>query len=146
MSEQVSPEPRHFNHTGFYQYLAERRLMAARCIHCGEIHLPPRALCPRCYQSKMEWVELSGEGRLEGFTVIYLGLPVMSAAGYHRQNPYCAGVVRLPEGPAITAQILAAKDSRLAEIHVGDPVRIAFISPLDSEQARITFEIISRGG
>src|SRR6266545_2635944 len=106
MSEMTAQQARKFNHTSFTQFLGEQRLMAARCTACGEVILPPRAICPRCYGSDMEWVELSGEGRLAGFTIIYVGLPAMAERGYSRKNPYCAGVVHLAEGPAITAQIV----------------------------------------
>jgi uncharacterized protein len=120
-------ETRPFNHTGFRQYLAERRLMAARCTTCGEIHLPPRALCPKCYGTEMEWAELSGEGWLEGFTLIHVGLSSMVAEGYSRQKPYCSGVIRLVEGPTITAQVVGKDGEVPGSIQVGMPVEVVFI-------------------
>ncbi|RPJ51871.1 MAG: Zn-ribbon domain-containing OB-fold protein [Chloroflexi bacterium] len=126
MNTPVAEDIRPFNHTGFYQYLAERRLMAARCATCGEINLPPRALCPRCFGTNMEWIELSGEGQLEGFTLIHVGLPAMAAEGYNRQNPYCSGVVRLAEGPAVAAQIVGEDGAIPTTIEVGMPLRVVF--------------------
>ncbi len=142
MSEQALLEARDFNHTGYHQYLAERRLMAARCTYCGEIHLPPRPLCPRCYRAELEWVELSGEGRLEGFTFIFVGLPAMTAQGYSREKPYCSGVVRLKEGPVITAQILV-KEAPTDGIEVGDPVRVIFPEREGSDQVALAFEVMA---
>jgi uncharacterized protein len=115
-----------FNHVGLSEYLAEHRLMAARCTKCGELCLPPRPICPKCYEARMEWVELSGEGRLEGFTVVYVGLPEMIEAGYDRQRPYCSGVVRLAEGPAVSGQVVG-EDDGWGSIEVGMPVRAVFI-------------------
>ncbi len=115
--------------------------MAARCTNCGEVYLPPRPLCPGCYQAEMEWVELSGAGRLEGFTIIYVGLPGMNTHGYSRQNPYCSGVVRLPEGPALTAQILSGSGTALNDIRVGAPLHAVFVNHGDSDQVVLAFEV-----
>ena len=126
MNNPAAVEIRRFNHTGLQQYLTERHLMAARCTQCGALYLPPRPLCPQCYQSAMEWVELSGAGRVEGFTILYLGLPGMAARGYNRQNPYCSGMVRLKEGPMVAAQIVPGEGEVLENIRVGDAVRVVF--------------------
>jgi uncharacterized protein len=132
-AEQIRP----FNHTGFNQYLTEGRLMAARCAGCGEIHLPPRALCPICFGTEMEWVELTGEGRLEGYTVVYVGLPAMAAEGYDRQKPYCSGVVRLKEGPAITAQIVGEGGGLPELVEVGMPLKAIFLRRVGREDPRV---------
>jgi uncharacterized OB-fold protein len=134
-----------FNHTGFNQFLAEHRLMAARCTACGEIFLPPRPLCPRCYSTTMEWVELSGAGRLEGFTLIYVGLPAMAAEGYSRQNPYCAGVVRLAEGPAVAAQILGKEGALPDPVQVGMPLQVVFLSRGSGEDRRVALAFTCSG-
>jgi len=125
--DEHTAQVRPFNHAGFTAYLAERKLMGTRCAGCGQIFLPPRQLCPRCYRTDMEWVELSGEGTLEGFTAISVGLPDMIAAGYNREKPYCAGIVRLAEGPAISGQIVAEDGACPAEIAVGMPLRAVFL-------------------
>jgi uncharacterized OB-fold protein len=101
--------------------------MAARCTACGSLYLPPRALCPHCYGTDMEWVELSGEGRLEGYTLVSVGLPAMVAAGYDRQCPYCSGIVRLAEGPAVAAQIVGEEVALPEKIEVGMPLRAVFL-------------------
>jgi len=120
-------EKRAFNRSGFTAWLSEGRLMAARCKACGEIHLPPRALCARCYSADMEWQQLSGAGRLEGFTWIHVGLPGMAAAGFSRENPYCSGVVRLAEGPAISGQIVGVEGHPQGPVWVGMPVQAVFM-------------------
>lgn len=127
-----------FNHHGFLQQLAEGHLAAARCRACDALLLPPRSLCPNCYSSEMEWLPLSGRGSLLGYTFIYIGLPAMTAAGYDRLHPYCSGVVRLEEGPAISALIIPAHIGGSAPagataastgLRVGLPVRAVFGLP-----------------
>jgi uncharacterized OB-fold protein len=99
------PMPAEFTSTTYSKYLSEHKLMGTRCRADGRVFLPPRALCSESHDD-MEWVELSGQGKLAGFTIIYVAPSAMLAAGYDRKNPYCVGVVRLAEGPAISAQIL----------------------------------------
>ncbi|MBW2094811.1 MAG: Zn-ribbon domain-containing OB-fold protein [Deltaproteobacteria bacterium] len=48
----------------FIDYLEEGRVMATRCKDCGLVFFPPRADCYRCLASNMEWIEISGTGKL----------------------------------------------------------------------------------
>jgi uncharacterized OB-fold protein len=129
-------EDRDFTAPSFYQFLAEGKLMGSRCRSCGALHVPPRAMCPACYGEEMEWVEMSGEGRLLAFTTIHIAPTAMIEAGYDRNNPYCVGIVQLAQGPAISAQILGMDPTRPQEIEIGTPLRVAFIQRGEGEQAR----------
>jgi uncharacterized protein len=115
-----------FNHAGFQAHLDGERLMGARCVNCGALFVPPRSLCTTCYHAQMEWRALSGQGRLVAFTVIHVGLPVMVAEGHNQHNPYCSGVVRLEEGPAISAQIVGVNSTRPQTIQIGMLVQVVF--------------------
>jgi uncharacterized OB-fold protein len=120
----------------FDQFLAQSKLMGSRCEACGALYLPPRALCPACYGGEMEWVEMSGEGKLLAFTTVHIAPTAMIEAGYDRMNPYCVGIVQLAEGPAISAQILGVDPTKPEEIEIGTPLRVAFIQRGEGEQAR----------
>jgi uncharacterized OB-fold protein len=48
----------------FIDYLEEGSVMATRCTDCGMIFFPPRADCYRCLASNMEWVAVTGIGKL----------------------------------------------------------------------------------
>jgi len=48
----------------FIDYLEQGKVMATRCKDCGMVFFPPRADCYRCLASNMEWVEVSGTGKL----------------------------------------------------------------------------------
>jgi uncharacterized OB-fold protein len=115
-----------FDHTGWSQHLAEGRLMAARCQTCGTLHLPPRSLCTHCFGVDMEWEQLSGQGKLAAFTWIHVGLPAIAAQGYDRSHPYCVGVVRLEEGPAVSAQILLEPGEKPGDLTVGQPLSVVW--------------------
>jgi len=75
----------------------------------------------------MEWVELSGRGKLAAFTVIGVGPMPMIDAGYSRDNPYCAGIVEVEEGPRISAQILGVDVAHPEKIKIGTPLTADFV-------------------
>jgi uncharacterized OB-fold protein len=137
-------EHRAFTGTSFYQFLGESKLMGSRCQSCGALHVPPRAMCPACFGEEMAWEEMHGDGELVAFTTVHIAPTAMLEAGYDRKNPYCAGIVQLAEGPAISAQILGVEASRPEEIEVGMPVRVAFVRRGEGEAQRtfLAFERI----
>ena len=75
----------------FEQFLEEEKLMGARCIGCGALFVPPRAICAKCHGSEMEWVETRGEGQLVAFTCISIGPPAMVEEGHDRKQPVLFG-------------------------------------------------------
>ena len=111
----------------FERFLAEGKLMGARCLGCGALFVPPRAICTKCHGSEMEWVETSGEGRLVAFTCISIGPPAMVAEGYDRNNPYCSGAVELAEEPRVVARIEGVDTLRPETIKVGMRVKATFL-------------------
>jgi uncharacterized OB-fold protein len=93
-------------------------------------------MCPTCYGEEMEWAEMSGEGKLLAFTTVHIAPTAMIEADYDRNNPYCAGIVQLAEGPAISAQILGVDPTRPQEIEIGGPLRVAFVRRGEGEETR----------
>ena len=109
------------------QYFAEHKLMAARCMKCGSMYVPPRAICPKCQSEELEWVETSGKGKLAAFTVILSGPTFMIEQGFDRKNPYISGIVELDEGVRISARITGLDASKPAEIKIGTPLNVDFV-------------------
>ena len=132
---------RPFTSESFYQFLGERKLMGSRCTACDALYLPPRPLCPECFGEEMAWVEMKGDGRLVAFTTVHIALTAMIEAGYGRNNPYCAGVVALDEGPAISAQILGVDETEPEEIAIGTPLHVDFVErgEGDDQQTYLAF-------
>lgn len=120
-------QDRDFTSASFFQFLSEKRLMASRCARCGALYLPPRPICISCQNDRMEWAEMKGAGRLAAFTVIAVAPTLMIEEGYGRDNPYCAGVVELEEGPKISARILGLDASRPESIEIGTPLTVRFL-------------------
>ncbi|MBI2856873.1 MAG: Zn-ribbon domain-containing OB-fold protein [Chloroflexi bacterium] len=112
-------EQRDFTAASFYKFLGEKKLMASRCRRCGALSLPPRPLCSACRQQDMEWLELSGKGKLAAYTCICVAPTAMVNQGYGKNKPYCSGVVETAEGPKISALILGVDACEPESIKVG---------------------------
>ncbi len=97
------------------------RLIAHECGNCKKMYFPPRDVCPICHREsigKMKEKELSGLGTVESFTIVHDAPPAFA-----RQRPYVLALIRLDEGPVLTAQIV---DSVASEIDIGKRVRSVF--------------------
>lgn len=135
MSDEVTVRP--FSAASFDQYLAEHKLMAARCTECGATYVPPRAICPSCHSEELDWNEVSGKGRLAAFTVIYSGPTFMLQQGFDRRNPYVSGIVELEEGPRISARITGVDPAKPAEIQIGTPLNVDFVEVGEGEAREV---------
>ena len=95
-----------FTAHSFQHFLSQGQLKASQCTDCQRKFLPVRALCPNCGQTNLEWVDLSGKGKLAAYTSVYIGPTFMNEEGFSRDKPYLTGIVELEEGPKISARLL----------------------------------------
>ncbi|HEX5837911.1 MAG TPA: Zn-ribbon domain-containing OB-fold protein [Anaerolineales bacterium] len=136
MAEETTPLP--FSAASFDRYITDHKLMAARCKTCGDVYVPPRAICPGCQSESLEWTETLGKGRLAAFTVIYSGPTFMIEQGFDRKNPYVSGIVELEEGPRISARILGVDPTQPSDIRIGTPMTLDFVE-FGEGQAKKTY-------
>lgn len=136
-------ETKEFTATSFYEFLAGRQLMGSRCTCDGTVFWPPRAFCPHCQKQGMEWVELTGKGKLLTFTVVYIGPAAMLAAGFDRKNPYCVGIVELAEGPRVSALLTGVNPLQPERIALGSPVSLDVqdLGPEGAKKAVLAFHV-----
>ncbi len=112
--------------------LNEHKLVGSRCRSTGQVFVPAREICPTG-DCKMEMIELSGQGKLAAFTIVYIGTAAMIAAGFDRKNPYCVGIVELAEGGKVSGQILGVDVLHPETIKVGMPLRSDFVERGEGE-------------
>ena len=67
----------------FVDYLEKGQIMATKCKDCGQIFFPPRADCYKCLSSNIEWVEVTGTGKLVSYSKLQYG-PI----GFEDDLPY----------------------------------------------------------
>jgi uncharacterized OB-fold protein len=92
----------------FYKYLAQGKLMAGKCMHCGKIHLPPRPLCDRCFHQEFSWLEIAGKGKLVTYTIIHV-----APEQFQAMAPYAVGIVQLENGLKLPGMIASTTQLRI---------------------------------
>jgi len=104
----------------FWREIEERYVLkGVQCTKCQRIMFPSRTLCPSCRHESygnLTPYKLSGEGTIDAITRVH-----SAPAGFEMQAPYLLALVKLAEGPRITAQIV---DTHQAAI--GDRVTAVF--------------------
>lgn len=98
-------EEKEFTFKNYLDYLAEGKLMGSKCKKCGKLFVPPKKFCNECQSTEFEWIEFSGKGILETYSLVHVGARYFSAQGYGMRKPYCFGVIKLEEGPRVSAHV-----------------------------------------
>jgi len=91
-------------------------LVGEECDHCRSKIFPPRDICPDCGQAAKAHYAFSGKGEVYSFTVVH-----DPPTGYEDQAPYAIALVKLEEGPLVTAQLT---DVDSAQVAIGMPVEM----------------------
>jgi uncharacterized OB-fold protein len=75
-------------------------LIGEQCPSCGQFIFPPRDICPECAAEAKTEYTLSGKGEVFSYTVVQ-----EPPAGFEEQAPYISALIKLDEGPLLTAQL-----------------------------------------
>jgi len=134
----MSESEREFTVYSYLDYINNKKLMGSKCKKCGKIFVPPRKLCTKCNSTDLEWVEMSGKGKLAAFSCIGVGTTFMADKGYSMKNPYCFSVIKLDEGPMISGQLIGVDESKPETIKIEMPVKLKFLeTELKGDEPRI---------
>lgn len=91
-------------------------LVGEVCPHCDEKIFPPRDVCPNCAGEAKTPYTFSGKGEVYSFTTIY-----DAPEGYEGTTPYTVALVKLEEGPLVTAQLTDVDNGK---VNIGTPVEM----------------------
>jgi uncharacterized OB-fold protein len=91
-------------------------LVGEVCPHCEAKIFPPRDVCPECGGEAKTAYAFSGKGEVYSFT--RMG---NAPAGFEEQAPYTVALIKLQEGPIVTAQLT---DLGNQEVQIGMPVEM----------------------
>ena len=97
----------------YFAAAAEGKLLVKTCKACGQVHHYPRALCPFCWSTDVEWTQATGAGKIYTFSVTRRG----------GGAPFCIAYVTLDEGPAMMTNIVGTD---LDTIRIGQRVKVVF--------------------
>jgi len=92
------------------------RLIGGRCTQCGGLAFPRRAVCQECGSTAVEDYCFSGKGEVYSYSVVY-----KAPDGFQESVPYVVALIRLEEGPMITAQVT---DVDPEEVFIGMSVEV----------------------
>ena len=91
-------------------------LVGEVCPHCSAKIFPPRDVCPNCGGEAKTTFAFSGKGEVFSYTTIY-----EAPAGFDDSAPYTVALVKLEEGPLVTAQLT---DLGSQPVEIGMPVEM----------------------
>ncbi|MBU0497463.1 MAG: Zn-ribbon domain-containing OB-fold protein [Candidatus Thermoplasmatota archaeon] len=89
----------------FWREIPQRyNLIGNKCEICSKVYFPPRESCPVCRRKSIGHIKdlkLSGKGEVFTYSIIHV-----SSGEFEEQVPYPIAIIKLDEGPMITAQIV----------------------------------------
>ncbi|HLF02223.1 MAG TPA: Zn-ribbon domain-containing OB-fold protein [Anaerolineales bacterium] len=91
-------------------------LVGEVCEHCGSKIFPPRDVCPDCAEEAKTLYQFSGNGEIYSYTVVH-----DAPEGYEEQAPYTVAIVKLDEGPLVTAQLTDVDNGK---VEIGQKVEM----------------------
>lgn len=54
----------------YYDNLKKGKLMGLKCAKCGTHSFPPKGTCNKCGNPNLDWVQMSGEGKINVYSVL----------------------------------------------------------------------------
>jgi len=113
----------------YWDAARREELVVQRCEECGQRPFPPRAHCPECGSSALDWRKVSGRGTVYSFTISHRPPhPVFTD-----QCPMAIAVVELEEGPRMISNIVGCDP---VEVAVGMAVQVGF-EPIDDSDVSL---------
>ncbi|MFI1713510.1 bifunctional MaoC family dehydratase N-terminal/OB-fold nucleic acid binding domain-containing protein [Streptomyces litmocidini] len=106
------------DNAGFWEGVAEHRLLVQRCGDCAALRFPWLPGCADCGSREWDTVEASGEGTV--FSYVVMHHPSFPAF----DPPYAVGLIELAEGVRMISNVVGVPYD---EVRIGMPVRLEFL-------------------
>jgi len=90
----------------YYSALRRGELAVQHCRACDRNILYPKHVCPFCYESDLDWAQVTGAGILHSLAVHRVGAPT----GFEDDLPYAVGVVKLDDGVQLLGRLWPDED------------------------------------
>lgn len=98
---------------GFWSAAKDMRFVLPCCNACGKLHWYPRAVCPYCFSSEIEYRPASGKGTIYSYSVMR-----------RTSSPYVIAYVALEEGVTMMTNIV---ECDFDDIKIGQMVEVVFV-------------------
>ena len=101
----------------FWRLTKQRyQLQGEVCPSCDGKIFPPRDVCPHCEAEAKTPYTFSGKGEVFSYSTIH-----QPPAGFEKYGPYTVALVKLAEGPMVTAQLTDVDEE---DVKIGMPVEM----------------------
>lgn len=107
----------------------------------GHFVFPPRDVCPHCGDNASKTYEFNGHGEVYSYTVIY-----EAPAGFEEFVPYVEALIKLNEGPMLTAQLTDLPTKTETVIIDGEKRKVMRFVVEIGDKVEMVTRIKSRGG
>lgn len=91
-------------------------LIGEVCPHCEGKIFPPRDVCPHCGEEARDAYTFSGQGEVYSYTIMR-----DAPTGFEGTVPYTVAIIKLEEGPMVTAQLTDVDEE---QVEIGMPVEM----------------------
>lgn len=92
------------------------RLVGEECPDCDTKIFPPRDICPNCHTEAKIPLQFSGKGTIYSYAKVN-----EAPSEFEGIAPYTIAIIRLEEGPLVTAQLTDLGEER---VKIGTPVEM----------------------
>jgi len=121
----------------FWDSATKHRLMFQRCDDCRAAVFPPRAHCPACWGTSLQWRESSGHGVVASVVVVHRpGHPAFASLA-----PFKLALVDLDEGFRMLSRLVVPEGDDTpvgTEVHVrwerSGEVTVPLFTPIRSDE------------
>lgn len=120
-----------FTLPGFFEELADGRLLAAACSHCGTRLIPPRPACYACGSRAVELEAQPKTGEIVSYTEVH-----RPPSAFADLAPFPVAIVELDSGARLTGRV----DAEYADLAIGDAVRLTVREPDFDPSANLPYE------
>lgn len=111
------------DNAGFWDGVAEHRLLIQRCTDCATLRLPWLPGCNACGGAEWDTVEAGGEGTVFSHVVMHHpSFPAFAPDG--EGGPYAVALIELAEGVRIVSNVIGVPYDK---VRVGMPVHLEFL-------------------
>jgi uncharacterized OB-fold protein len=131
------------DNAGFWEGVAEHRLLIQRCAHCGTLRHPWLPGCNACGCPDWDTVEATGEGTVYSYVVMHHPpFPAFTESDQSADaaGPYAVGLIELAEGVRMVSNVVGVPYDK---VRIGLPVRVEFQAP-DEELTVPVFRVVER--
>ncbi|MFI2202060.1 bifunctional MaoC family dehydratase N-terminal/OB-fold nucleic acid binding domain-containing protein [Streptomyces sp. NPDC020192] len=127
------------DNAGFWEGVAEHRLLIQRCTDCGTLRHPWLPGCNACGCLEWDTVEASGEGTVYSYVVMHH--PPFPAF----EPPFAVGLVELAEGVRMVSSVVGVPYDK---VRIGLAVRVEFRTYEDDEGTLVlpVFRVVEGDG